>query len=257
MSVPHAHARGDHGKPLVLLHGIGGDGTIWQPQLDAWSDRFRLFAWDMPGYGKSERLYEMSFPALAEALVALLDELELERAHLVGHSMGGMLAQAMTALHPERVASLVLCATSASFGPPGGDFQRQWVKDRLAPLDAGQGMDVVARDAIARLIGDEPDPEGIALAERCMSAVSEASYRAAVRCVASFDQRETLDTIAVPTLLVAGEKDPSAPLKAMQRMEAGIPGAQLVCLEGAGHLVPMERPQAFNETVARFLGGLA
>ena len=252
-TTPYAHLAGESGAPVVLLHGIGGDGTIWVPQLQTLADRFRLLAWDMPGYGSSAPLEEMTFPALADALVDLLDAAGIERAHLVGHSMGGMIAQVVAARHAERVASLLLCATSASFGRPDGDFQKEWVRQRLAPLEEGAGMKGLAPGAIAAMVGEDPDPEGVALAVECMSSVPEESYRAAVHCIVGFDGRDALAQIAVPTLLLAGERDGSAPLKALERMQAAIPDADLVCVEGAGHLLPIEQPEAFNEIAAGFL----
>ena len=107
---------GDQGTPLVFLHGIGGDAESWRAQLDGFSSDYRAIAWDMPGYGDSAPFDEMTFPALVDAVSTLLDRLSVKSAHLVGHSLGGMIAQAFALNHPERLRSLTLLATSAAFG---------------------------------------------------------------------------------------------------------------------------------------------
>ncbi|MEN8196522.1 MAG: alpha/beta fold hydrolase, partial [Pseudomonadota bacterium] len=111
MSQPPRHIERGQGPAVIFLHGIGGDGTSWLPELEALSNHCRAIAWDMPGYGGSPALPKMTFPTLAEALKSLLGKLGVERAHLVGHSIGGMVALEFAARFPERVASMVLYAT--------------------------------------------------------------------------------------------------------------------------------------------------
>lgn len=241
------------GPPLVFLHGIGGDAACWRSQLDAFSVAFRVIAWNMPGYGGSAPLDPMTFPALADALAGLLDRLEVDRAHLVGHSMGGMVAQELVATRPERVRSLILVATSAAFGRPDGEWQRSFVAARLGPLDRGQTMADLAPEIVTRLIGDDPDPAGVARAIASMSGVPEATYRAAIHCLLTFDRRAALPNINVPTLLLAGERDTTAPPALMGRMAAKIRGARFEVMPRAGHLANLEQPAAFNQYLARFL----
>ncbi|MBO6757598.1 MAG: alpha/beta fold hydrolase [Roseibium sp.] len=241
------------GPAVVLLHGIGGGASSWTYQLAGLSSQYRMIAWDMPGYGTSEALTHASFSGLAEALLRLLDHLQLDAPHIVGHSIGGMVAQELAAIHPDRLRSLVLSATSPAFGRPDGDFQRTFIAARLGPLDAGKTMADVARSVIPELIGDAPDPEGTALAEDCMSRVPAGTYGSMMQCLVTFDRRETLGSIAVPTLVLAGEKDTQAPAPMMEKMAGRIPGAQYVCLKGAGHLANMEQPDAYNAALLDFL----
>ena len=240
--------------PLVFLHGLGGDAACWWPQLEAFGGRHRAIAWDMPGYGGSEPLEEMTFPALAAALNLLLDRLGIDRVHLVGHSMGGMVAQELAAAWPERLRSLTLSGTSAAFGRADGAWQQAFVAERLAPLDRGLTLADLAPELLRGLLGADPDPDGVRQAIASMGRVPEATYRAAVRCLVTFDQRKALGRITVPALLLAGERDPVAPRATMARMAARIPGARFVVLPGAGHLANLERPAAFNEALAGFLG---
>src|SRR4029077_19007511 len=138
--------------------------------------------------------------ALADAVAALLDSSGIARVHLVGHSLGGMIAQEFAVRHPGSLASLTLSGTTAAFGRPDGDFQRNFIRQRLAPLEAGQAM----ADLAARLVGPAPDREGMAIALSSMSGVPPETYRAALECVVDFDRRDALPLIAVPTLLIAG-----------------------------------------------------
>ena len=114
------------GPVLLFLHGIGGNCHSFDWQLPAFADRWRATAWDMPGYGESAPLDEMNFEDLAHAVARLLDHLKAPTATLVGHSMGGMVAQEFMVHYPGRTSAVVLSGTSPSFGKPGGDFQ-EWV----------------------------------------------------------------------------------------------------------------------------------
>ena len=247
------HVEAGDGEPLVFLHGVGGDAASWAPQIAAFSGDYRAIAWDMPGYGGSPALERMTFPGLAEALLGLLDRLELGRVHLVGHSMGGMVAQEFAAARPERVATLVLSATSPAFGRPDGDFQKRFVEARIAPLDDGATMADLADETVATMLGPAADPEGAAIARRSMAGVPEATYRAAVACLVTFDRREALAGYRMPVLVLAGETDANAPAPMMERMASRIPDAAYVCMAGTGHLGNLENPAAFNEAVGSFL----
>ena len=252
---------GDEGVPLVFLHGLGGDAEQWRPQLDAFSDGHRAIAWDMPGYGDSAPIEAMTFPALAEAVVTLFDRLSIKRAHLVGHSMGGMIAQEFALLHADRMRSLTLVATSGAFGKNAAGevdeaWRRQFVERRLGPLDRGASLAELAPKVVKGLVGDQPDPKGMEQAILSMAAVPERGYRDAVACLTSFDLETDLAKIRTPTLLVAGEKDPVAPPKVMAKLAEAIPEARLDVITGAGHLLNLEQPAAFNGILDDFLKSL-
>jgi pimeloyl-ACP methyl ester carboxylesterase len=251
-----AHLEQGNGDPLVLLHGVGGGAGVFAPQLAHFGARRRAIAWDMPGYGGSAALPDMTFPALADALARLLDGLGIERAHLVGHSMGGMVALEMMAAHAARCRSLTLVATSPVFGSADGSFQRAFLAQRLGPLDAGRTMPELAPVLVADMVGEAPDPAGVARATAAMAAVSAATYRASLTCLTTFDRRALLGALAVPTLVIAAEHDRAAPAAGMERMAARIPGARYHCVAGSGHLLPLERPAEFNALLDRFLDDL-
>lgn len=245
------------GAPVVFLHGVGGGADCWAPQLDHVGARHRAVAWDMPGYGGSAPLAAMTFPALADALARLLDDLDIAAAHLVGHSMGGMVALEMMDRHAARVRSLALVATSPAFGSADGSFQRAFLAERLGPLDAGRTMPDLAPALVAAMLGEDPDPAGVMRAGTAMAAVPLATYRASLQCLTTFDRRALLPTIAVPTIAIAGGLDRTAPPPGMERMAGRIPGARFAVVDGAGHLLPMERPADFNAVLDRFLAEVA
>lgn len=244
---------GDPAAPaLVFLHGIGGAARGWRAQLDAFCDDFHTIAWDMPGYGDSQAMAEVSIATLSVALTQFLSELRLENPILVGHSIGGMIVQQHLA-DGGKARAVVLAQTSPAFGRPDGDWQRDFITARLGPLDAGATMKGLAEELVAGLIGDDPDPAGVALARDCMGSGSEKSYRAMMLALMGFDLREALVRIAVPTLVLSGSKDGNAPAPMMAKMAQRIPGAAYAELDGVGHLAGMERPDAFNAALRRFL----
>jgi 3-oxoadipate enol-lactonase len=245
-----------HGAVAVLLlHGIGGGQLIWRDTLPALAAAgYRAAAMDFPGYGASPGTPTLD--AMVDAVRAVVAALGAERTVLLGHSMGGMVAQELLARSPvagPRVDGLVLACTSAAFGRPEGDWQARFVAERLAPLDAGLGMPGMARRLVPGMVSPAAPPAAGEFAIDVMSRVPEASYRVALRAIAAFDRREALARIAVPTLCLAGEHDRTAPPDVMQRLAQRIPGADYRCLENAGHIANVEQPAAFHAAVISFL----
>ncbi|MBH5400915.1 alpha/beta fold hydrolase [Bradyrhizobium sp. CNPSo 4010] len=251
-------AAGDPGAiPLIFLHGIGGAARAWRRQLATFGDRFRAIAWDMPGYGGSAPLASVSIDALAEALQQFIAQLGVSRPVLIGHSIGGMIVQKWLVQFPKLARAVVLAQTSPAFGKADGDWQKSFIAARLGPLDRGETMRSLAPSLVKELVGDDPDPNGMEIARECMGSVPEASYRAMMLALIGFDQRSTLGTISVPTLLLSGLKDNNAPAAMMAKTATFIPGAEYVELPCVGHLANLERPEAFDEALGRFLNSLA
>jgi 3-oxoadipate enol-lactonase len=240
-------------QPLVFLHGIGGAARAWRGQLDAFGDRYRAIAWDMPGYGGSAALPAVSISALADALQDFLLQVGATNPILVGHSIGGMIVQQLLSKSPDIAAAIVLAQTSPAFGKPDGDWQKSFIAARLGPLDRGETLASLAPSLVRELVGDDPDASGIQLARDCMAAVPEATYRATMLALMGFDLRHALRNIAVPTLVLSGSKDNNAPAPMMAKMASYIPSARYVEIEGAGHLVNLERAGAFNAALDQFL----
>jgi 3-oxoadipate enol-lactonase len=239
--------------PLVFLHGIGGAARAWRSQLETFGDRYRTVAWDMPGYGGSSPLARISIAALAQALQEFLRDIAAVKPILVGHSIGGMIVQQWLVDNPHSAGAVVLAQTSPAFGKADGDWQKSFIEARLGPLDRGESMASLAPNLVKELIGDDPDPEGTKVATDCMASVPEASYRGSMLALLGFDQRQSLKDIKVPTLVLSGTKDKNAPAPMMAKMASFIPSATYVELEGAGHLVNLERPRAFDAALDQFL----
>ena len=252
-------APAEKNKPvLVFLHGIGGRASGWAPIQQACAAAgYTSLAWDMPGYGDSPSIAPYDFDGMADALAALMDAQGLHTAVLVGHSLGGMVALQMWAKHPQRVAGLVLAASSPAFGHGSGDFQQTFIAQRLAPLEAGKSMADVAEGLIPTMVAPGFAGPGLAQAQACMGSITPAAYKAALGALVQFEQRAALPTINVPTLCIAGEHDRTAAPTVVQRMADKIPNAQYQCLSGVGHLLTFEQPERFAAALLPFLRSIS
>jgi 3-oxoadipate enol-lactonase len=242
------------GATILMLHGIGGGHLAFAPQVESFASAgYRAVAWDMPGYGHSAPVEPYTFKALAQSCITLIESLKCGDVTLLGHSMGGMVAQEVVARRPELVRRLVLCGTSPSFGKPDGDWQREFIAERTAPLDAGKSMADLAEILVPQMIGPASLPEGVHLATHCMGLVPSATYRRALECLVTFDRRAALPNIHVPTLLIAGGHDRNAPPAVMKKMADAIPRSTFIQMRGIGHLQNLEAPDDFDGLVLNFL----
>ena len=242
------------GPAVLMLHGIGGGHLSFAPQVETLaSSGYQAVAWDMPGYGHSAPIEPYTFKGLAASCIALIESLKCGDVTLVGHSMGGMVAQEVVARRPELVSKLVLAGTSPSFGKPDGDWQRGFIAERTAPLDAGLTMAELAAQLVPAMTGPAALPEGLKLAMHCMGLVNPSTYRRALEALVTFDRRANLPNIAVPTLLIAGEHDRNAPPAVMKKMAGSVPGSTYIELAGVGHLQNLEAPDDFDGLVLNFL----
>jgi pimeloyl-ACP methyl ester carboxylesterase len=228
----------------ILLHGIGGPswGNLVPGALD----------WPFPGFCGTAPLPSMTFSALTQALLAAMDAKGIAKVTLVGHSMGGMVAQDFVATHPDRVAKLVLYGTTPAFGGRDPSFADAFLRARLGPLE-GSTMREAAPAMLEGMFGPDAAPDAYPRALEAMQAVPEDVYRDTLRCLTTFDRRADMARIAVPTVLIAGERDQAAPLKTMQRMAETIPGARIIVIPEAGHLIHLEKPAAFRAALLPLL----
>lgn len=249
IAMPNADA-----PAVIFLHGIGGAARGWAPQTASFAKAgFRPVPLDLPGYGARPAVASMSFAELAADVEAVIDQQKLQRPILVGHSMGGMIAQTLLRRRPDGYRAAVLIGTSPAFGNPEGDFQKKFVAARLAPLESGKTMPEIAAEIVDGMMGPAPDANGRALAIDLMGSTPASTYRAAVLCLVQFDERANLGNIRCPVLCLVGEHDRNAPPPMMERMAAKIPGARYVCLPGVGHLPNLESAPAFDDAVLAFL----
>jgi 3-oxoadipate enol-lactonase len=235
--------------PLVFLHGVGGGHHAWEMQLPYFSSLgYPSHAWDQPGYGHSPIVEPYDLEHVCAALARLIEALaEGEQVVLVGHSMGGLIAQEAYVRHPRLIKALALCFTSPAFAGGNSEFTKQFIADRITPLDQGRTMAEIAAKVIPTMGSNSK------LAVQIMSGVPPDTYRKAVHLLTTFDRRKELADIKVPTLLVAGSDDKTAPPAVMEKMAGKIPGAEYVLLQDCGHLGPMDQPEAFNDALLYFL----
>jgi pimeloyl-ACP methyl ester carboxylesterase len=230
--------------PIVVLHGWGAHIEAVAPILAALEGAPDLIALDLPGFGESEPPQQAwDADSYARFMVDFLDELAVERAHLVGHSHGGRVSIALAAEDPQRVGRLLL-VDSAGIPPKRGFRYRR----RVAVAKLGRAIATV---------GGRP---GRRLQERMRARVASRDYleaseamRGTFRAVIATDLSDRLPRIAAPTLLVWGDQDEDTPLWMAERMEALIPDAGLVVLSGAGHYSYADSPGQFRAVARRFL----
>lgn len=262
---PLAHLRWDGpagaAATVVLLHGIGGGRESFGDALSGTGRAlnaagFTVLSVDLPGYGDSPAPEPYDMGALAGAVGTLVSGVP-GRVALVGHSLGGMVAQELFARSDAQarrgIAALVLMGTSAAFGRSVGAWQREFLAQRLAPLDAGQGMAGLAPGLVAGMASPGAPHDAVARAALLMSAVPEPTYRRALAALVGFERRDGLAQLTLPTLCLAGADDRNAPPAVMQGMARRIPGAVYACLPGVGHLMHMEAPRAVNAALIDFL----
>ena len=241
------------GPPLVLLHGYVGDRRVWRAQIEALSDDFTVVAWDAPGYGGSSDPPE-DFPLsdFADCLAAFIEALGFERAHVLGLSFGGGLALELYRRHPELAESLVLASAYAGWA---GSLPAEVVEERLtqALRLADMAPDQLVAELIPTMLTDSAPAELVEEFAASMREFHPVGLRANVRAFAAADLRDVLPRVAVPTLLLYGDRDVRAPANVAHDIHAGIAGSKLVLIPGAGHVCNIDAPERFNAAVRAFL----
>ena len=207
----------------------------------------------MPGYGASAPLPTMTFPDLAAAAAGWVSSMGEAPAHVVGLSMGGMIALHLALSDPGAVRSLVLIDTSPAFGFDGATTAEAWVEARLSRLRAGGTPADAARESVTAIVAPHAAAGAIQLAVDAMSRIAPGPFEQAVRCLPTHDVRDELSVIDVPTLVIVGELDAETPLPFSQHLAATMPRARLEVVPGAGHLSSIERPDLVNPLIADFL----
>ena len=223
---------------VVLSNSLGADRGMWDPQVPPLAERYRVVTYDARGHGRSPvPAGPYSIDDLTDDLVALLDRLDVPRAHVVGLSLGGMTAMRLAAREPERVDRLVVLCTSAHIG--GTTYAER------AVLARAEGTAALAPAVVARWL--TPDfaaghPDVVARLEAMVAGTADEGYAGCCEALAALDLREDLPQIAAPTLVVAGAQDPALPPEHQQRIVEGIPSSSLFTVTEAAHLANVEQP---------------
>ncbi len=230
------------GFPVVLIHGLAGDWTAWKPYLAALKDRYRVIAFDNPGSGQSSPVTRpVTMADLAQTTLGLMDKLRVERAHVVGRSMGGALAQEMAFTAPRRVQSLALAGSFAKLDPLGDRIIRN-MRSILQWRGNWTDWSKVVSPAFVSPEFFNENPDKMADIERLLSDESrdQTSYAHLAECVLQHDALERLGSIQCPTLIMACRLDPICSRTSTEWMKARMPKAELVVFEQSSHFFLME-----------------
>lgn len=242
------------GEALLLLHGLGSRSEDWGLQIQAFARCYRVIAPDIRGHGRSDKPpgpYSLSM--MAADVLGLLDALEIDTAHVVGLSMGGMIAFQLVTDRPERVRSMVI----VNSGPA------------LVPRSIREWLLIRQRLALARLFG--PARTAVFLSKRLFPKLEQESmraefierwaandrvaYLASLRALVGWSVRDHIDKIPCPVLVISGDRD-YTPLALKEQYTAQIPRARLIVFEDSGHATPIDQAARFNDCVLDFLAGV-
>jgi 3-oxoadipate enol-lactonase len=243
------------GHPVVLIHGLAGDHAAWAAPMEAWSRDHRVLAFDNRGAGQSTQVDEpISTEDMARDTLALMDEVGIDRAQVVGRSMGGAIAQHMTLMEPDRVHSLTLLASFAKLDPVG---VRVLTNMREVLEWRGDWADH-ARHSVANFVSPRffnENPETVAQIEGLIGGETRlpACYVRQNHACLEHDTLARLGEIGCPTLILAGGSDPICSLTATGWMEEGIPGSEAVIFEGSSHFFLIEQPERFMSVMGDWL----
>jgi len=230
--------------PVVFIHGAGGTHQHWLFQIRDLAQT-PTYAIDLPGHGQSQAPGRDSIQAYADWLIAFLDAVELEQAVLVGHSMGGGIALSAGINFPDRVVGLGLVATGARL---------RVMPSLLATIR--QDPEAAVRAICSSAFGPEASPEMLRLGKEQMDAVPAGVLFGDFKACDDFDVMGCLAEIAAPTVVLCGTHDSMTPSQCSVYLRDHIRGAELHLVEGAGHMVMVERPHEVVRAVEAFLGSL-
>ncbi|MFC7394138.1 alpha/beta fold hydrolase [Scopulibacillus cellulosilyticus] len=246
-----------HGEPVILIHGVGMDHTMWTKQVDALSKYYRVIVYDMLGHGGSDKPpapYNLS--QFVNQLVALMNVLQVESAHIVGFSMGGMVAQAMAIMHPEKVRTLTVMSAVAN----RSEQQQKSVLSRVTAVKES-GASGTVEPAISRWFNKEfidQNKKTINLIRERLNNNDPSAYLAAYTLFAAADQElwPMLSQISHPTLILTGENDIGSTPEMAKAMHSAIPHSKIVIVPEGKHMLPIEMADIVNDTIHSFISSI-
>ena len=239
------------GSPLVMLHAVGTSGRLWWQHVPRLARRFRVLAVDLPGHGQSPKTEgSLSIEGMSAELYRTLQALNLLRVHLVGLSLGGMVAQMLAVDHPSSVSSLTLCDTLCEVGPP----QAQVLEERARAVEEG-GMSALVKSILERWFSpgfSARRPDVVAEVEKLLLAADPVVNAQTWRAIGRLNVASRLPNLHLPALVINGSLDNSIPPGEGERL-ANLLEARLVELPGCAHMAPLEAPERFMDLLEPFV----
>jgi 3-oxoadipate enol-lactonase len=254
---PIAYEDQGTGPGLVLLHAFPLDSSMWRHQVGALSDRFRVIAPDVPGFGQSAVSAGLTLDSIADVVAELLDHLGVnERVVVGGVSMGGYASLAFARLYPPRVRALGLADTKAEPDDEDGRANR----DKMIQLAEEHGPGALIDQLLPRMLAPDAaqrQPDVVRLVRDTAARQSSEGVVAGLKALRDrTDARPGLAHISFPTLVIVGEQDAITPKEKADELASNIPNARLVVIPAAGHLSNLENPVAFTNAMREFLVAL-
>lgn len=240
------HGEGD---AVVMVHGLGGSSNTWLPQRRMLARYFKVVCPDLHGSGRSPVAGEVSIGGYVSDILGVMDGLGLEKAHLVGHSMGTIVCQHLAVSHADRVQSLVLIGPLAEPPPPA----RKALGERAA-LARDQGMVPIADALLAVSVSDHTrahQPAACAMVRESLMRQDPEGYARSCEALAAA-QAAAIERIRCPTLLLTGDEDLVGPPAKTRQMAERIPGARVLMFSATGHWTTIERPLEVNQAMLNF-----
>lgn len=230
------------GQTLVFLHGAGSTNQVWQAQWSYFKDKMKVLVPDLPGHGGSSGSSSDTVDAYANTIIELAAKLNLQQFIMIGHSMGGAIAQKVAVLAPELLSGLVLVATGAKLRVMPQVFS-------AIETDYKQYVELAATFSMS----ESADERQKALFKDILSASAPSAAYNDFKACDKFDALNEVGGITVPALIIAGGNDMMTPLKYSQFLNQKIAGSRLEIVDGAGHMVMMEKPDQVNQAIERFI----
>lgn len=243
------------GEPLILIHGVGDSHMMWKAQMNYFSNYFKTYSYDTIGHGFSEKPNSDSYTLedYTRQLSQFMDERKIKKANIIGFSMGGMIAQAFSLSHPDRVIKMIITNAVAN----RTDKERRKVLNRADVVES-EGRLAVYNKSLERWYSPgflKENPSLITEYKKNVEKSDEKSYLKAYRLFATADKKlwGQLNKINLPTLIITGENDIGSTPQMARDMNEKIPNSKLVIVPDVKHQLPIEMPNTFNKHVHEFL----
>lgn len=252
--IPDYAVHGEGDRTVFLLHGAYGSKEYWRLTIRTLTEAgYRVVAWDAPGYGISPLPKAVSIDSFAHALERLVSATSTRRNALLGHSMGGFVAQKYADLYPGRFDALVLSSTAHTFNHSGPEWQANFLKTRVGPLTAGKQISEYAPDLLRTMMGPGAGGPAVDHVLYNIRLMRVEGFQAAIKATSEYLEEDVISRIAAPTLCIAGELDETCPARVLKKMSQLCKDGEYHEMSQVGHFGFVERPDEYHRVVLDFL----